>query len=313
MYRTTPHSANPAQPEKTPTPTRPNEQAITKISEIEKNSGAFLNSDHYTINVLMNVDKHMTCSPTHPMFKYLLPTCVCATLALTSITPPHAQEKIPPPKKTDAASDVKKSLTPTPVPLPKKQKSESATPQNENPPLTAPPTTTRKKPARTATNQPPADAPADSEATESADATATESATSSNNLPPAAKRKIPGPKETKETNDSTPRTLKESAPGGEQVTAPADEKQRVLAAKAARKLKPAQSASLLELINTGPATALKAVPGMDGARIKALRKARPFAEVSDLMAIPGLDPASFATIIEWTKNGMPSPTAAPAP
>ncbi len=257
----------------------------------------------------MNVDKHMNCSPAHPMFKYLLPTCVCATLGLTSITPLlHAQEDIPPPKKTDAASDVKKSLTPTPVPLPKKQKSESATPQNENPPPTAPPTTTRKKPARTATSQPPADAPADSEATESA--------TSSNNLPPPAKRKIPGPKETKvpkETNDSAPRTLKESAPGGEQVTAPADEKQRVLAAKAARKLKPAQSASLLELINTGPATALEAVPGMDGARIKALRKARPFAEVSDLMAVSGLDPASFAAIVEWAKNGMPSPTAPPAP
>ena len=256
----------------------------------------------------MNVDKHMNCSPAHPMFKYLLPTCVCATLALTSIiTPLHAQEDILPPKKTDAASDVKKSLTPTPVPLPKKQKSESATPQNENPPPTAPPTT-RKKPARTATSQPPADAPADSEATESA--------TSSNNLPPPAKRKIPGPKETKvpkETNDSAPRTLKESAPGGEQVTAPADEKQRVLAAKAARKLKPAQSASLLELINTGPATALEAVPGMDGARIKALRKARPFAEVSDLMAVSGLDPASFAAIVEWAKNGMPSPTAPPAP
>ena len=249
------------------------------------------------------------------MFKYLLPTCVCATLGLTSITPLlHAQEDIPPPKKTNAASDVKKSPTPTPVPLPKKQKSESATPQNENPPSTAPPTTTRKKPARTATSQPPADTPADSEATESA--------TSSNNLPPPAKRKIPGskepkepkePKETKETNASAPRTLKESAPGGEQATAPTDEKQRVLAAKAARKLKPAQSASLLELINTGPATALEAVPGMDGARIKALRKARPFAEVSDLMAISGLDPASFAAIIEWAKNGMPSPTAAPAP
>lgn len=241
------------------------------------------------------------------MFKYLLPTCVCATLALTSITPLHAQEDILPPKKIDAASDVKKSLTPTPVPLPKKQKSESATPQNENPPPTAPATPTRKKPARTATSQPPADSEA------------TESATSSNNLPPPAKRKILGPKETKapketkETNDSAPRTLKESAPGGEQVTAPADEKQRVLAAKAARKLKPAQSASLLELINTGPATALEAVPGMDGARIKALRKARPFAEVSDLMAVSGLDPASFAAIVEWAKNGMPSPTAPPAP
>lgn len=238
------------------------------------------------------------------MFKYLLPTCVCATLALTSITPLHAQEDTLPPKKTDAASDVKKSLAPTPVPLPKKQKSESATPQNENPPPTAPPTPTRKKPARTATSQPPADAEA------------TESATSSNNLPPPAKRKIPGPKETKapkETNDSAPRTLKESAPAGEQATAPSDEKQRVLAAKAARKLKPAQSASLLELINTGPATALEAVPGMDGARIKALRKARPFAEVSDLMAVSGLDPASFAAIVEWTKNGMPSPTAPPAP
>ena len=52
---------------------------------------------------------------------------------------------------------------------------------------------------------------------------------------------------------------------------------------------------------------------MDGARIKALRKARPFAEVSDLMAVSGLDPASFAAIIEWAKNGMPSPTAPPAP
>lgn len=253
----------------------------------------------------MNVDKHMICSPTHPMFKYLLPTCVCATLALTSITPLHAQEKIPPPKKADAASDVKKSLAPTPVPLPKKQKSESATPQNENPPPTTPTTTTRKKPARTATSQPPADAPAD--------AAATESATSSNNLPPPAKRTIPEPKDSKESNDSTPRTLKESALAGDKVTAPTDEKQRVLAAKAARKLKPAQSASLLELVNTGPATALEAVPGMDSARIKALRKARPFAEVSDLMAVSGLDPASFAAIIEWTKNGMPSPTAAPAP
>jgi hypothetical protein len=237
------------------------------------------------------------------MFKYLLPTCVCATLALTSITPLHAQENIPPPKKTDAASDVKKSLAPTPVPLPKKQKSESATPQNENPPPTPTPTPTptRKKPARTATSQPPADAEA------------TESATSSNNLPPPAKRKIAEPKAPKEPNADAPRTLKESAPAGERATAPADEKQRVLAAKAARKLKPAQSASLLELINTGPATALEAVPGMDGARIKALRKARPFAEVSDLMAVSGLDPASFAAIIEWAKNGMPSPTASPAP
>lgn len=272
------------------------------LSGVEKNSGAFLNSGHYTIDVPMNVDKHMTCSPTHPMFKYLLPTCVCATLALTSITPLHAQENIPPPKKTDAASDVKKSLAPTPVPLPKKQKSESATPQNENPPPTAPPTPTRKKPARTATSQPPADTPAESEATESA--------TSSNNLPPPGKRKIAEPKEP---NADAPRTLKESAPAGGEVTSPADEKQRVLAAKAARKLKPAQSASLLELINTGPATALEAVPGMDGARIKALRKARPFAEVSDLMAVSGLDPASFAAIIEWAKNGMPSPTASPAP
>ncbi len=257
----------------------------------------------------MNVNKHMICSPTHPMFKYLLPTCVCASLALTSITPLlHAQEDIPPPKKTDAVSDVNKSPTPTPVPLPKKQKSQSATPQNETPPPTAPPAPTRKKPARTATSQTTADAPAD--------APATESATSANNLPPPAKRKIPEPKETKapkETNDSAPRTLKESAPASDKITAPADEKQRVLAAKAARKLKPAQRDSLLELVNTGPATALEAIPGMDSARIKALRKARPFAEISDLMGVSGLDPASFAAIIEWTKNGMPSPTAAPAP
>jgi DNA uptake protein ComE-like DNA-binding protein len=66
-------------------------------------------------------------------------------------------------------------------------------------------------------------------------------------------------------------------------------------------------------VNTGNTAALEAVPGMDSARIKALRKARPFTEVPDLMAIPGLDPASFTAIIKWTKNGMPSPTAAPAP
>lgn len=67
----------------------------------------------------------------------------------------------------------------------------------------------------------------------------------------------------------------------------------------------AQRAQLLDLVNQGKEEALSALPGIGGVRSKAIQAARPFANIEDLLRVPGIGTATLAKIL---KQG-PAPVA----
>lgn len=72
----------------------------------------------------------------------------------------------------------------------------------------------------------------------------------------------------------------------------------------AKSLTAAQKTKLLKVINEGDDKSLIALPGVGETRAAAIKKARPVAEVIDLLKIDGIGEGTFSEIVAYAKSGM---------
>ncbi|WP_397384635.1 ComEA family DNA-binding protein [Prosthecobacter sp.] len=68
-----------------------------------------------------------------------------------------------------------------------------------------------------------------------------------------------------------------------------------------------QRAQLLTLLNQGDLAALMAIPGIGEVRAKAIQKARPLADVTNVVSVDGIGEGIFAQMVAYAKAGFPQP------
>lgn len=73
----------------------------------------------------------------------------------------------------------------------------------------------------------------------------------------------------------------------------------------AKTLTPAQSTKLLSLLNDGEEAALVAIPGVAATRAAAIKKARPFKDVTEVAKVDGVGEGTFAEMVAYAKAGFP--------
>ena len=86
--------------------------------------------------------------------------------------------------------------------------------------------------------------------------------------------------------------------------APAEDKPSAKSEAEAKTLTASQETKLLATLNTGDDEALMSIPGIGETRAAALKKARPLADVLDLLKVEGIGEATFSDIIAYAKAGM---------
>lgn len=74
---------------------------------------------------------------------------------------------------------------------------------------------------------------------------------------------------------------------------------------AADSLTTAQKNKLMKVINDGDDKALNELPGIGETRAAAIKKARPVADVVDLLKIDGIGEGTFLGIVAWAKGEPP--------
>ena len=74
---------------------------------------------------------------------------------------------------------------------------------------------------------------------------------------------------------------------------------------AADSLTTAQKNKLMKVINDGDDKALNELPGIGETRAAAIKKARPVADVVDLLKIDGIGEGTFLGIVSWAKGEPP--------
>jgi len=75
----------------------------------------------------------------------------------------------------------------------------------------------------------------------------------------------------------------------------------------AKTLTPSQRTKLLGLLNEGDEKALMTIPNVGETRAAAIKKARPFADVTNVMKVEGIGEATFAEMVAHAKAGFPQP------
>ena len=73
----------------------------------------------------------------------------------------------------------------------------------------------------------------------------------------------------------------------------------------AKTLTPSQNTKLLTLLNDGEEAALVAIPGVGETRAAAIKKARPFKEVTEVAKVDGVGEGTFAEMVAYAKAGFP--------
>ncbi len=81
----------------------------------------------------------------------------------------------------------------------------------------------------------------------------------------------------------------------------------------AKTLTPTQRTKLLGVLNEGDEKALMSLPGIGESRAKAIIKARPFAEVTDVVKVEGVGETTFAEMVAHAKAGFPQAEKKEAP
>lgn len=76
---------------------------------------------------------------------------------------------------------------------------------------------------------------------------------------------------------------------------------------AAKTLTEPQKTQLLTLLNQGDEAALMGIPGVGAVRAAAIKKARPFVNVTDVMNVDGIGEGIFAGMISYAKAGFVPP------
>lgn len=73
----------------------------------------------------------------------------------------------------------------------------------------------------------------------------------------------------------------------------------------ANTLTSAQRSRLLALLNQGDRKLLQDLPGIGEVRAMAIQKARPFADITDVVKVEGVGPGTFAGIVAHARSGFP--------
>lgn len=81
----------------------------------------------------------------------------------------------------------------------------------------------------------------------------------------------------------------------------------------AKTLTPSQRSSLLALLNRGNETMLLEISGIGTTRAAAIQRARPFDDVTDVVKVEGIGPATFAEMVAHARAGFPPNAKKPAP
>jgi len=68
-----------------------------------------------------------------------------------------------------------------------------------------------------------------------------------------------------------------------------------------------QRAQLLTLLNQGDLAALMAIPGIGEVRAKGIQKARPLADVTNVVSVDGIGEGIFAQMVAYAQAGFPQP------
>jgi len=77
----------------------------------------------------------------------------------------------------------------------------------------------------------------------------------------------------------------------------------------AKTLTPSQNTKLLALLNEGEEAALVAIPGVGETRAAAIKKARPFKDVTEVAKVDGVGEGTFAEMVAYAKAGFPKSEA----
>jgi Holliday junction resolvasome RuvABC DNA-binding subunit len=75
----------------------------------------------------------------------------------------------------------------------------------------------------------------------------------------------------------------------------------------AKTLTASQKTKLLALLNDGDDAALTSIPNVGETRAAAIKKARPFADVTNVVSVEGVGEATFAEMVAHAKAGFPQP------
>lgn len=75
----------------------------------------------------------------------------------------------------------------------------------------------------------------------------------------------------------------------------------------AKTLTASQRTKLLALLNDGDEAALTTIPNVGETRAAAIKKARPFADVTNVVKVEGVGEATFAEMVAHAKAGFPQP------
>lgn len=111
---------------------------------------------------------------------------------------------------------------------------------------------------------------------------------------------------------STSLTAAETAPKKKSTAKPkapatAEAKPSAKVEAIAKTLTASQKTKLMALLNDGDAKALETIPGVGETRAAAIKKARPFAEVTDVVNVEGIGEGTFAEMVAHAKAGFPQP------
>jgi|LakMenEpi03Aug12_release.lakeMendotaPanAssembly.Ray.scaffolds.fasta_scaffold979878_1 DNA uptake protein ComE-like DNA-binding protein len=104
-----------------------------------------------------------------------------------------------------------------------------------------------------------------------------------------------------ETTSKKKSTTKPKAPAAE-AAKPSAKVEAV-----AKTLTASQKTKLLALLNDGDDAELMTIPNVGKTRAAAIKKARPFADVTNVTKVEGIGEATFAEMVAHAKAGFPQP------
>ncbi len=102
-------------------------------------------------------------------------------------------------------------------------------------------------------------------------------------------------------------TPKKKSPAKPKAPATEEAKPSAKVEAVAKTLTPSQRTKLLDLLNEGDDKALMTIPNVGETRAAAIKKARPFADVTNVMKVEGVGEATFAEMVAHAKAGFPQP------
>ena len=77
----------------------------------------------------------------------------------------------------------------------------------------------------------------------------------------------------------------------------------------AQMLTATQRMKLLDLLNKGRDDSLRSLPGVGETRLEAIKKARPFNDITEVTRVPGVGEGTFIDLVKHAKAGFPKKAA----